>query len=106
MSDVITNTKRLLRDDLDAVNNYSVAMAYKLRLNAKKGHWAGLDFDHLIKRLHQEVEELEDALLELSVADIRPNEINKADAITAAKLEAADCGNFLMMIHNNLERIK
>ena len=106
MSDKITDQTRDIAGDLEAVNNFSMDMAYKLRLNAKKEHWAGLEFDHLIKRLYEEIEELEDALLKLSLADSRPDEINKAEAIVAAKLGCADGGNFLMMIHDKLNRMK
>ncbi len=70
-----------------AVLAFGMAMEAKLRVNDHKGHWAnsdGQDFDWFMQKLKGEIEELEEAL-------ISGNEMDVLE-------EAADIGNFAMMI--------
>lgn len=62
------------------------AMRYKLRKNAHKGRWEDLDVPGALKRLREEVDELEEALSRDSQIEII--------------LEAADVANFALMIVN------
>ena len=66
---------------------YSLAMEAKLRANDHKGHWAsagGEDLSWFVEKLRGEVEELEEALAIGAPLDVLE--------------EAADVGNFAMMI--------
>ena len=65
-------------------------MAQKLRANDHKGSWAGLDNDHLVRRLQQEFVELTEAIAK-----------GTPDQVVA---EAADVANFALMIADNANR--
>lgn len=62
------------------------AMTYKLMKNRHKGRWEGATIPDMVKRLKEEVAELEEALSRGSEIEII--------------LEAADCANFSMIIAN------
>lgn len=67
------------------IRRFVEAMIYKLEKNAHKGKWEGLSVDQAFKLLEAEVEELK--------AEIGGNSIKTI-------LEAADIGNFALMIAN------
>jgi len=84
------NGLRLEESDKASVQSFSETMVFKLRKNSHKAHWGTMPIGFLLSRLHEEIGELE-----LALAFETPE---------AARLECADAGNFLMMIHDNLLR--
>lgn len=72
------------------VTLFARTMLYKLHLNDHKGGWEHDTAESLLEYLKAEVEELEEAIRS-------GNLVNVMD-------EAADVGNFAMMIHSNAHR--
>lgn len=73
-----------------SVTFFAKEMDRKLQENSQKGGWEDCDESYLIERLRQEVDELEEAINEKEVHEI--------------KSECADVANFAMMIWDNLPR--
>lgn len=70
------------------VSAFARVMERKLQYNKSKGHWGDCPVEWLIERLREEVDELEAAV--------------KANVpARVAQHEAADVGNFAMMIADN-----
>lgn len=72
----------------ESVMWFAKLMEAKLRENDHKKHWSEMDLEYLETRLEQEKQELEQALIAKSMG--APGEL--------AAWEAADVGNFAMMI--------
>lgn len=70
------------------IKQFTDAMKYKLHANRHKGKWEGVDIPKLFDLLRKEVEELRE--------EIEANPRNEV----AILLEAADIGNYAMMIVN------
>ena len=70
-----------------AVQTFAQLMERELRENDRKGGWQQMKIDWLLKRLRQEVDELEAALKSNDIANI--------------EAECADVGNFAMMVADN-----
>lgn len=86
MSKIVTDYDR-------EVQQFTDAMKYKLHANRHKGKWEGKEIKELFQLLRKEVDELE-------------SEINSAQQNQIAIiLEAADIGNFAMIISNIAMRI-
>jgi NTP pyrophosphatase (non-canonical NTP hydrolase) len=86
-----------IRED---VQWFSQEMEKKLVENDHKAHWNEMTIAYLEMRLQQEVAELNDAIMQFHFGEGTTNSIIK---------EAADVGNFAMMIadaHSNRPRIK
>lgn len=66
------------------VQRFALAMEERLQANDHKGGWQGCDRRYLVRRLHEEMAELETALQKWPKAEVRR--------------EAADLANFAMMI--------
>lgn len=75
---------RRLQQPRKVVRWFSGLMERKLRLNEHKGGWEKDTFPELLARLHEEVEELEEAVYSGKEGNI--------------ELESADVANFAMMI--------
>lgn len=73
----------------DEVAQFAALMERKLKANDHKDHWEGAPMGYLLRRLKEEVEELERAV----------RSSNDAETIGG---EAADVGNFAMMIADNM----
>ena len=73
-----------------AVIDHAERMEKRLQENDHKGGWLTCSLDYLLRRLREEVDELETSLS--AYADSDPTE------------EAADVSNFAMMIADKLER--
>lgn len=69
------------------IRHFAEKMEFKLRENDHKGGWKNCDAASLVKRLREETDELEVALEKGTVEEICR--------------EAADVGNFAMMIFDN-----
>ena len=69
----------------DLLWQYGTLMAAKLRLNCTKPLWTHGDFNHWVKRIHDEVAELD--------AEIAKSPKNNKDILE----ELADIGNFCAM---------
>ncbi len=67
----------------------------KMNKDHKGRSWEHCDYPWLFKRLLDEAEELRCELIELYEAPLEP------EVLAAVKNEAADVGNFAMMIHDN-----
>lgn len=67
------------------VARHALLMERKLKDNDHKTHWRNMDLPYLLKRLHQEMEELKEAIV-------------KGKSPRDVEWEAADVGNFAMMI--------
>jgi len=78
-------TPGLARNEFEAIHAFTAVMWRKLIANAHKGGWKNNLAEELLERLHEEVEELERAIME----DDNPQNIAK---------ECADVANFCMMI--------
>lgn len=76
--------------DRMAVEDFAKAMIEKLSRNSHKAHWSKMPNSYLLFRLKQEVSELEEAIASGSSERICD--------------EAKDCGNFSMMIFDNVTR--
>ena len=63
---------------------FNDAMMYKLKVHQSKGHWEDADLLEMLRRLREEVEELNEATLEGNSIEIM--------------LEAADVANFALII--------
>ncbi len=70
------------------VLNFAFRMQEKLDINEHKGHWQNYSFEFLIKRLKEELEEVEQAISK-----------NKSERCVIDK--CADVANFMMMIADN-----
>lgn len=77
----------------DHVAWFASAMEAELRTNDHKGGWDGSSVPWLLHRLHQELGELERA-------------IQHGKPAAQVLSEAADAGNFLMMIADNYRHIE
>lgn len=78
---------------------FAERMEEKLAANDHKGDWLGANANlgYLMKRLREEVEELQESLTDLLAeryADYRPLTVSKDEAVR----ECADVANFAMMI--------
>jgi hypothetical protein len=80
---------------------FAQEMEGKLRANDHKGHWDGCRFDYLSRRLAEESEELNKAIL----ASSGQITLTRAEADRIIH-EAADVANFAMMIADNAKRLR
>ncbi len=71
-----------LRDEL---TQFSQAMEKELRLNDDKDHWINFSHGHMLRRLKQEVRELDRAL-------------KAGESVERVLSECADVANFAMMV--------
>lgn len=85
----VARNKDKIRSD---VNLFKEAMEEKLEQNSHKGDWTGIPFEYLMQRLFEETDELAEAI---AWGDME-----------AVMKEAADVGNFAMMICSNADRKK
>lgn len=79
-----------------AVVDFAKEMEKKLKDNDHKVHWSECSFDYLISRLKQETNELIEAIVEFKR---NPSKKTRQAVIG----EASDCGNFSMMIADNMK---
>jgi len=87
------------REDIDrAIEDFSVQMVAKLLLTRHRTHWMHCDADLLLKRLHDEVRELDVEMSALVNAG-QPLDSHKRKAIIR---ECADVANFAMMIADKM----
>ncbi len=75
-----------------AVDRFTRWMRLKLRMHAEKGHWSLCSQEYLMKRLREEVEELQEAL--------------DRNDLRGTCEEAADVSNFAMMLSDNAETLR
>lgn len=75
-------------EEVRAVDNFTRHMLCKLRVNSDKGRWHTVDFRYLMRRLREEVEELQAAV----------DGGRKGQDIVD---ECADVANFAMFIADN-----
>lgn len=87
------------REEGRDVLSFAVVMARKLKVNSHKGGWSQADTRDLLRRLKEEVSELEAELASVS-GPISPY---KATTITR---ECADVANFAMMIASSVGGLK
>ena len=90
---------RSKKSDLSAVLKFAKVMLKKLYKNRHKAHWSEADYDYLISRLDDEVDELKAEILRLYN---KSGHLNRRRAMKAIR-ECADVGNFSMMIADNLQ---
>jgi len=88
-NDPIGNEPRSYEVDHKLVNDMANHMFEKMRKNKNKAHWSTVPQGWLIKRLREELEELEYALF---TYESTPEDIAK---------ECADVANFAAMISDN-----
>lgn len=91
---------RAQKSDLSAVLRFAKVMLKKLYKNRHKAHWSEADYDYLLQRLYDEVEELKEEMLRLYSGEMKLKHRTARKAIR----ECADAGNFCMMIADNLQR--
>jgi NTP pyrophosphatase (non-canonical NTP hydrolase) len=75
-----------------SVDWFAQQMEKKLQENDHKQHWSECDSDYLIARMEQEMDELLKALIDYKFGNGSREEVVR---------EAADVGNFAMMIADN-----
>lgn len=81
------------RETVDAdIATFTEVMVQKLHENEHKGYWDKLTLLELLYLLSNEIDELTDAIL--------------YEPLEAIKREAADVGNFAMMIYTNADRMQ
>jgi hypothetical protein len=90
MSDehTITGERRPASCDVEIVSNLFCDMLFKLEKNSHKSHWNTVTNAYLLKRMKEEILELENAL--------------NGDGEDAC-LECADVANFAAMIYDNVK---
>ncbi len=82
-------TENTSSDIDEAVSDFTIHMKHKLLMTRHRSHWSTLDTDLLFDRLREELEELRMAIVH-----------GDRKAIVS---EAADVGNFAMMIADNAQ---
>lgn len=70
--------------------------------DGKGRHWSKASFEWLLERCYEELEELEYAIKIKRAHEAMSTPVDVANMASEAMDEAADVGNFVMMIHDNL----
>ena len=93
-------TPGLARNEFEALHAFQGEQWRKLMANAHKGGWKDENVYDLLSRLGDEVRELEEAVHAWDLAKSRPITSSEVAADLAGKVakEAADVGNFAMMV--------
>ena len=77
-------------------------MHRKMAENLYKGDWKNASLNYLLMRVHEEVRELQHELEVLALPSQKDSNRTEEEVREAARLEAADVANIVMMIHDNL----
>jgi len=92
------------------IKAFSEIMEQKLKENDHKSHWSKADIDYLLKRLNEEVTELENKFLKLETRNTRALADDSMGDIFMPEpediqRECADVANFAMMIADNIQKL-
>ena len=85
----IDETLKKMEDSTKIIEKMSLAMSYKLKVNAYKPHWLEMDLEECFELLLEEVEELNEEL------DLF---IDGESSVEKLQMEAADVANFAQFI--------
>jgi NTP pyrophosphatase (non-canonical NTP hydrolase) len=88
------------------IKSFSENMERKLKENDYKEHWSKSNYSYLIQRLHEEVDELDEALSSFVIGQAMPRDLSGSYSIEQygeVVEECADVANFAMMIADNLK---
>ena len=91
------------------VKEFAKLMEEKLQKNDHKEHWSKSNYAYLIQRLHQEVEELDEALQGFIIGQTMPRDLSGSNSIKQygeVVDECIDVANFAMMISDNLHNLQ
>ena len=88
------------------IKSFSEDMERKLKENEHKEYWSKSNYAYLIRRLRQEVDELEEELSSFVIGQAMPTDLSGSCSIEKygeVVDECADVANFAMMIADNLK---
>jgi NTP pyrophosphatase (non-canonical NTP hydrolase) len=98
--------ERMLMLPRKEIKSFSENMERKLKENDYKERWSKSNYSYLIQRLHEEVDELDEALSSFVIGQAMPRDLSGSYSIEQygeVVEECADVANFAMMIADNLK---